>query len=115
MQSILPNPEECQHAHVREDRFDEPGGIVCARTRDWDGCGAQDGECPRLHPCKRFCPDCFQQGYLSTLVHDEEEDVYGCDTCGRLFWPDQLEEYWEQLEANRKILVQSYIKSKEAV
>ena len=101
MQSIMPIPEECQHAHVRPDRFDEPGGIVCTRTRDWDGCGAEDGECARLHPSKTFCPGCLEQGYAgpdSRLVYDEEADVYGCNCCETMWWPDQLEDKWKELE-----------------
>ena len=98
MSTIMPIPEECQHAHVRPDRFDEPGGIICALTREWDGCGAEDGECPRLHPSKTFCPECFREGHISTLTHDEDEDVYGCDECCTMFWPDQLEDWWKELE-----------------
>jgi len=98
MSTIMPNPEDCQHARVRSHRWAEPGGIVCALSRDWDGCGAEHGECPRLHPSKRFCPKCFEDGYVSTLTHDEDEDVYGCDECCTMFWPDQLEDKWQEME-----------------
>lgn len=94
MSTIMPDPAECQHARTRPDRFDEPGGIVCSLSRDFDGCGAEDGECPRLHVTKRFCPDCFSRGRIAPLTHDEDEDVYGCDQCFRMFWPDQLEDEW---------------------
>lgn len=123
MSTIMPDPAECQHADVRRDRFDEPGGVVCSLSRDWDGCGAEDGECPRIHPAKQFCPECLRRGYLSKLAYDEDEDHYGCDGITsdgertihspRLFWPDQLEDAWNALEESRKVLVQSIKMSKE--
>jgi len=98
MYPIMPNPEDCQHAKTRRDRFDEPGGIVCALSRNIDGCGAENGECARLHPSKQFCPQCFEEGHISTLTHDEDEDTYGCDECCTMFWPDQLEDRWQEME-----------------
>jgi hypothetical protein len=98
MSTIMPDPAECQHARTRPDRWDEPGGVVCSLSRDFDGCGAEDGECPRIHPAKQLCPNCLEQGRASQLTHDEDEDVYGCDECCTMFWPDQLEDKWRALE-----------------
>ena len=54
------------------------------------------------HISKQFCPECLCRGYVFPLTHDEGEDIYGCDSCFRMFWPDQLEERWRQLEQRFK-------------
>jgi len=54
-----------------------------------------------LHSSKTFCPQCLEQGYVgadSQLTYDEGADVYGCDCCGTMWWPDVLEDKWEALE-----------------
>ncbi len=116
MSMIMPDPENCQYARIRPDRPDEPGGIVCSLSRDWEGCGADDGDCLRFRISKWFCPDCFAQGRLAPLTHDEDADAYGCDACHRMFWPDQLEDEWAELlsQLNDPATRNAIVKSKEA-
>jgi len=58
-----------------------------------------------LHPSKIFCPKCFEQGYAgpdSQLTYDEHSDIYGCDRCWSMWWPDVLEDKWQEMEQRFK-------------
>ena len=100
--TITRDPAECQYARLQPDLSDEPGGYICTLSRNLDGCsGSQGTECPvisKATPCPR-CSDEDETG--PPLLMDEEQDLFGCNSCGAMMWGDDVDREWAELEARR--------------
>ena len=90
------NPAECQWAWwIKAGPNDDWEGYMCSLSKIEEGCTAPDGKCPAVTELPVRCPKCAREGTNTTsLLHDEDADLFACDICGNMMFPDTVEREW---------------------